>query len=422
MSRDLGSVEVLEETDVSIPVILPYEKVYVIQVGSRPFKLSGASLLSDAPSYFSNFFCQMENANKTLFVDRSPAVFEKIYLHLQGYHVAADNDLDYTHLWVDAFYFGLKKLQRLLRNEPLFATVGDRLFKIPRHLFRAENCPNFFLINSDNLIMESLPPGIPLPMIRPPPQRPHLTVNRSPSLFADLMEIMWGNMGVIRDDQHRQLLVKECKYYRFLELEQRILPHKIVYNPFTHSEEIIMKLEDLHRSGVENSSSTYQEEALTTYVRPYIVGEPKRTLLVQIDAESHSELRLIMSRKTEVALLVMTHKLANTMATAFPDIAVHYADDLKTGKLTILCGLLKSSVTINGIPLRHDWYLDFLTRTNAEPEPKMQKTHPEGDYVEFKVTKSLWRIIQRQHRIRLHAVSIDAVSDNYYFHQTLKFL
>lgn len=418
----IAGLEILEEADVSIPIILPYENVYVIQVGNRPFRLSGASLLSDAPSYFSNFFCQEENNKKTLFVDRSPVVFEKIYLHLQGYHVTVESDLDFIHLWLDAFYFGLKKLQRLLRNERLFATIGDRLFKIPRFLFRAENCPNFFLINSENLIMETLPTGVPGPMIRPPPQRPHLTVSRSPQLFADLLEILWGNMHVIKDDHHRQLLVKECRYYRFLELEQRLLPHKIVFNPITLEEEIIMKLENLSPSGVENTSTSIHEEILSTYVRPLIVGEPRRTLIVQIDASPQSELKLILSRKTEVPLLVMTGKLINTMTGVFPDIIMSYGDDAEAGKLTLLCGLLKSNVRINGIQLRHDWYLDFLTRNGMEPEQKMQKISADGDYVEFKIVKSMWRVIQRQHRIRLHAVAIEALSDNYYFHQSLDFL
>lgn len=422
MAHQLGGLEVLEEADVSIPVILPYENVYVIQVGNRPYRLSGASLLSDAPSYFSNFFCQEENNKKTLFVDRSPVVFEKIYLHLQGYHVGAESDLDFIHLWLDAFYFGLTKLQRLLRNEPLFATIGDRLFRIPRYLFRAENCPNFFLINSDNLIMETLPAGVPSPMIRPPPQRPHLTVNRSPQLFADLMEILWGNMHVIKDDNHRLLLVKECRYYRFLELEQRIMPHKIVYNPITLEEEIIMKLENLSSSGVENNSSNFQEETVSTYVRPRIVAEPRRTLIVQIDANAQSELKLILSRKTEVALLVVTGRTINALTSVFPAIMMNYADDVEAGKLTLLCGLLKANVTINGIQLRHDWYLDFLTRSGLEPEHKMQKVSADGDYVEFKIVKSMWRVIQRQHRIRLHAVAIEALSDNYYYHQSLSFL
>lgn len=422
MANDYRSLEILEEQNVSIPVLLPYENVYVIQVGSRPFKLSGASLLSDAPSYFSKFFLQEANSKKPLFVDRSPVVFEKIYLHLQGYHVSVTNDLDFTHLWVDAFYFGLKKLQRLLKNEPLFATVGDRLFKIPRHLFRAENCPNFFLLNSDNLMTETLPPGVTGTMIRPPPQRPHLTVNRSPQLFADLLEILWGNWGVIKDSNHRRLLVKECKYYRFLELEQRILPHTIVYNPFTQMDEIIMKLEDLSRGGVQNDSIDYLQEFASTYTRPYISGEPRRTLIVQIDAHSNSELRLVISRKNEIALLVVSNKIASNLATVFPDIGVDYAEDMKSGKLTILCGLLNSTITINKMQLRSDWYMEFLTRKGVEPQHKMQKLNPEGDYVEFKIQKSMWRVFQRKHRIRLHAVSIEALSDSFHFHQTLDFL
>jgi len=42
-----------------IPNILPHERVFPIQIGTELFRLSGASISSDAPSYFSQFFqCQ----------------------------------------------------------------------------------------------------------------------------------------------------------------------------------------------------------------------------------------------------------------------------------------------------------------------------------------------------------------------------
>lgn len=96
-------VEVSEEFDPSIPAILPHDKVYLIQVGYKLFKLSGASLLSDAPSYFTTYFLQEENKDSVLFIDRSPTVFEKIYNHLQGYHINIENDYEFVYLLQDSY-------------------------------------------------------------------------------------------------------------------------------------------------------------------------------------------------------------------------------------------------------------------------------------------------------------------------------
>lgn len=69
---------------------LPAEKVFSIQIGTELFRLSGASIASDAPSYFSQFFEEQlrqngENATiRTLYIDRDPETFREIARHLQG--------------------------------------------------------------------------------------------------------------------------------------------------------------------------------------------------------------------------------------------------------------------------------------------------------------------------------------------------
>ena len=85
MSMSTLPVQTAEEFNPAVFEVLPHEKVYSIQVGYKLFRLSGLSLSSDAPSYFTKFFSQEENEEKVLFFDRSPQIFEKIYNHLQGY-------------------------------------------------------------------------------------------------------------------------------------------------------------------------------------------------------------------------------------------------------------------------------------------------------------------------------------------------
>ena len=74
------------------PSILPPEKVFPIQIGSELFRLSGASISSDAPSYFTQFFEEQLKQNqdsggvRTLYIDRDPETFRDVARHLQGTH------------------------------------------------------------------------------------------------------------------------------------------------------------------------------------------------------------------------------------------------------------------------------------------------------------------------------------------------
>lgn len=72
------------------PSILPPEKVFPVQIGSELFRLSGASISSDAPSYFTQFFEEQIRQNeqsggvRTLYIDRDPETFRDVARHLQG--------------------------------------------------------------------------------------------------------------------------------------------------------------------------------------------------------------------------------------------------------------------------------------------------------------------------------------------------
>lgn len=70
--------------------------------------------LVTAPSYFSQFFeeqlRQTEGADsvRTLYIDRDPATFEDISLHLQGYHVEPRDGKHFVKLFADAQFFSRK--------------------------------------------------------------------------------------------------------------------------------------------------------------------------------------------------------------------------------------------------------------------------------------------------------------------------
>lgn len=70
-----------------------------------------------APSYFSHHFrCQLRAAEengqdagsavRTLYIDRDPATFRDIVLHLQGYHLTPRDAVHFVRLFVDAQFYG----------------------------------------------------------------------------------------------------------------------------------------------------------------------------------------------------------------------------------------------------------------------------------------------------------------------------
>ncbi|KAJ5485738.1 hypothetical protein N7530_000038 [Penicillium desertorum] len=132
---------------------LPKEKVFSIQIGSEIFRLSGASIASDAPSYFSRFFedqllQSQDVANiRTLYIDRDPTTFREIARHLQGYHVRPQDGAQFVKLFADAQFYTLPRLMSQLFESECFIQIGDRHFQIPRDIFSGPgDSPNFFTL------------------------------------------------------------------------------------------------------------------------------------------------------------------------------------------------------------------------------------------------------------------------------------
>lgn len=231
----------------SIPEILPHEHVLSIQVGSELFKLSGASLSSDAPSYFTTFFLKHKDLPPhqwpTLYIDRSPKVFRMIVSHLQGYYVMPEDDVDYIYLMLDANYYHLPRLITQLSQSEIHIRIGCQPFRISRNIFNSPgNSPNFFTLGFSTFFGSDIAPPN-QSFKRPPPIAPPTVPQRSGELFNDLLRALQGSRLEIKNEKHRQLLLAECRYYRFLGLEQTLISHSIQQNRLRGTEEIVL---DLH--------------------------------------------------------------------------------------------------------------------------------------------------------------------------------
>ncbi|KAI9709100.1 MAG: hypothetical protein M1820_003546 [Bogoriella megaspora] len=213
-------------------MVLPAGKVFPIQIGSELFRLSGASISSDAPSYFSDFFGEQlasseGGANiKTLYIDRDPVTFRDISLHLQGMQSIRQRTTD----------------------------IGDRHFSIPRDIFSSPgDTPNYFSLGF--AIFFSTPnevfPGLDhRGLLRPPSITPPAVLNRSADIFAEILHVLQGYPIHIRDEEHRAALLRDARYFHLKGLEQKLIPHSITYNHLRQQSEITIRLEDLRQSGI----------------------------------------------------------------------------------------------------------------------------------------------------------------------------
>ncbi|CZS97568.1 related to BTB/POZ domain-containing protein [Rhynchosporium graminicola] len=286
--RHEPAITAARKLNTDIPHILPHEKVFPIQIGTELFRLSGASISSDerseaekprAPSYFSRFFeCQLKQAEerggdtsqiRTLYIDRDPATFRDISLHLQGYHVTPRDGSHFVKLFADAQFYNLPRLISQLYEENIFISIGGRDFQIPRELFSEPgNSPNYFSLGF--AVFFSSPtevfPGLNREgLLRPPSIIPPSVPNRSADTFAQLLHLLRGYPLHIRDEEHRAELLRDCRYFHLKGLEQKLLRHSISYNLCRKREEITLRLEDVRQSGISivgDASATLPPESV----------------------------------------------------------------------------------------------------------------------------------------------------------------
>ncbi|KAK9375023.1 uncharacterized protein V1513DRAFT_361803, partial [Lipomyces chichibuensis] len=266
---------------------LPHEQVFSIQVGDTFFRLSGASLSSDAPSYFTQFFKSQRHSNfkeyPVLYIDRSPEVFRDIVRHLQGYYVVPKDAYHFVYLYADALYYQLPKLIKLLFNSEIFVRIGSCQFNIPRELLaKPGDSPNFFTLGFSSFFAspQEVFPGT-RGLIRPPAIAPPSVPAHSNDLFAQLLQALKGTPIKFESPEHRDALLRECRYYHFRGLEQRLIPFAISKNLLTGREEITIRLKDFKPQGASIEKSDTERRRME-YKRPFVDDEA-RELVVQVE-------------------------------------------------------------------------------------------------------------------------------------------
>ncbi|GFF31421.1 uncharacterized protein YDR132C [Aspergillus udagawae] len=280
---------------------LPTEKVFSIQIGTELFRLSGASIASDAPSYFSQFFEEQvrqsgENATiRTLYIDRDPETFREIARHLQGYHVEPKDESQFVKLFADAQFYTLPRLISQLFESQIFIQIGERHFQISRDIFSGPgDSPNFFSLGFAIFFANpsEIFPGLDRHgLLRPPAIVPPRVTHRSGDIFAQLLHLLRGYPLQIKNEEHRAELLRDCRYFHLRGLEQKLIPHHISFNPIRHRSEIVIRLDDVRPSGIRHARDDNPKHTgpatrdWVMYARPF-VDETPHDLILEIGDES----------------------------------------------------------------------------------------------------------------------------------------
>lgn len=201
-------------------------------------------------------------------------------------------------LFADAQFYTLPKLMSQLYEESIFISIGHREFQIPRDMFTGPgNSPNFFSLGFGVFFssQDEIFPGLDREsLIRPPSIMPPSVPNRSADIFYELLHLLRGYPVRIRDDEHRASLLRDCRYFNFKGLEQKLIPHHINYNLARRRWEITLRLEDILKSGISIATDimtptpTGGNEHISgwvNYMRPY-EDDKHHELILEIGGEN----------------------------------------------------------------------------------------------------------------------------------------
>ncbi|KAL4869834.1 hypothetical protein BDV12DRAFT_73108 [Aspergillus spectabilis] len=385
---------------------LPREKVFSIQIGTELFRLSGASIASDAPSYFSRFFEEQLSQNsdgsniRTLYIDRDPVTFQEIARHLQGYHCEPRDGAEFVKLFADAQFYSLPRLMSQLFESQIIIQIGDRHFQIPRDLFSGPgDSPNFFSLGFGAFFASPAEvfPGLDRRgLLRPPAITPPTVPNRSGDIFAQLVHFLRGYPLHIETEAQRAELLRDCRYFHLRGLEQKLIPHHISFNPLRRRSEIILRLEDVRRSGIQLDTADKSIEALTvTYARPFADDAP-HDLVLEIGDES----TIIDTRSLRPRFL----NLANARVASLLQVVVDRKNSRvqKSGKATEHAVRVQidedTDLTVDG---EHRVGGDISELVSEEPQAKRRRVEDSKLGPESKSDSNLWVVRNGQWRILL---------------------
>ncbi|CAG8441512.1 16396_t:CDS:2 [Acaulospora morrowiae] len=275
----------------------PSTGYYTLVVGDRTFKLSTRALYSDAPNHFTHVFSSSleEAMTKTMYIERDPVIFSDIVRHLQGYYITPRDEVHFTDLYIDAQYYCLPKLKAQLRAYCV-VNVGGKVFRVEREILEKRDAPNFF--TSFGFVHSWEPPAT-APLIAIPPAIPPPILDRDPELFADILRYLQGYDIEIKDEVHRQNLLKDSRFYLLKGLTEKLLASTLTVNGFAKDDsaknEILFRLKDIRLANIllpENNNHdempTDESDVISTGMTSHIMYKNREGAVYVLLIEVHN--------------------------------------------------------------------------------------------------------------------------------------
>lgn len=279
------------------------------------------------------------------------------------------------------------------------------------------NSPNFFTLGYATQFSR---PEDPFPgadgktLIRPPSVIPSSVPNRSAETFSDLLHLLRGYPITIRDENHREELLRDARYFHFKGLEQQLIPHLIGYNALRQSDEITMRLENIQKSGIRvpltDESSASSLPVFVHYARP-LVDDRARELIVEIGNETtkiyffpagvRAEFLNDAQNRVSKLLEVATDKLDLIPAMDALNLQMEVDDREKTPTpITVSSkpNLIKvslepeSAITVDGKPYTSELSVLNDRDTNTTAKPRKRQRTVSGSPVSWIVKTGQWRV------------------------------
>ncbi|KAL4762718.1 uncharacterized protein BDW70DRAFT_133615 [Aspergillus foveolatus] len=374
---------------------LPPEKVFSIQIGTKLFRLSGASIASDAPSYFSRFFEDQLTQNpdgnniRTLYIDRDPVTFREIARHLQGYHCLPEDGAEFVKLFADAQFYSLPRLMSQLFESQIIIQIGDRHFQISRDIFSGPgDSPNFFTLGFGAFFASPAEvfPGLDRRgLLRPPAIVPPSVPNRSGDVFAQLVHLLQGYPLHVESEAQRAELLRDCRYFHLRGLEQKLIPHHISFNPLRRRSEIVIRLEDVRRSGIRVEAPSPSPDSReggsgvsVQYARPFADDSP-HDLILEIGGENTmidlatmrpTFLNSTQARVSSLLQVILERKNSQDRSSSSAAAATAHSIRAQIDEETDL--------TIDGAQQASNHQYHIPDPASAEPAPKRRRVKVEG--------------------------------------------
>ncbi|KAL4999140.1 hypothetical protein BDV10DRAFT_165334 [Aspergillus recurvatus] len=276
-----------------------------------------------------------------------------------------------------------------LFESQIIIQIGDRHFQVSRDIFSGPgDSPNFFTLGFGAFFASPAEvfPGLDRRgLLRPPAIVPPSVPNRCGDVFAQLVHLLRGYPLHIESEAQRAELLRDCRYFHLRGLEQKLIPHHISFNPIRRRSEIIIRLEDVRRSGIQVEAPSSSPESSDSgsgisvkYARPF-ADDSAHDLILEIGDES-----------TIIDLATMRPTFLNSTqarVSSLLQVILHRKNSLDQSNSTAAAPVAHSTraqideetdLTIDGAQQVNNHQYHTTDSTSAGPAPKRRRVKVEG--------------------------------------------